>query len=62
MLKTLGSTEFKTQPGEGGVEFGGSSRVRHDENELDGSRIDGGEIGDNKVGKKFKICPCPKRW
>ena len=56
MLKTLGSTKFKTRPGESGVGVGGS-RAEQEESEFNGSRIDdsevdGGEVGDNEVGKK----------
>ena len=43
MLKTLGSTESKTRPGEGGVGIGGSRAGR------EGSRLDGSELHDDKV-------------
>ena len=54
MLKTLEGTEFMTRPGEGRVRVGGSSRAGRDENELDRSKIDGGEVGNNEVGKKVQ--------
>ena len=58
MLKTLGSTESKTRPGEGRVGVGGS-RARHEGNKLDGSKLDGGEIDggeveDDKVREKVQ--------
>ena len=61
MLKTLGSTESKTRPGEGGVGVGGSS-ARCGKNKLDGSDLDGvefdgseisgGEVEGDEIGKK----------
>ena len=58
MLKTLGSTKSKTQSGEGKVGIG-DSKVRRDDSKLDGSRIndgklDGGEFGNDEVGKKVQ--------
>ena len=49
MLKTSGSTESSTRPGKGKVGVGGDSRA-----ELDGSKVDGGEVGDDEVGKKVQ--------
>ena len=49
MLKTSGSTESSTRPGKGEVGVGGDSRA-----ELDGSKVDSGEVGDDEVGKKVQ--------
>ena len=58
MLKTSGSTEFKTQPGEGGIGIGGSRAGRGgsklDRSELYGGEVDGGEVEGNEVGKKVQ--------
>ena len=56
MLKTSGSTESKTRPGEGGVEVGGS-RARREGSKLDGSElhddeVDDGKVEDDEVGEK----------
>ena len=56
MLKTSGSTESKTRPGEGGVGVGGS-RAGRGGSKLDGSElrddeVDGGEVEVDEVGKK----------
>ena len=58
LLKTSGSIESKTRPGEGRVGVGGS-RARREGNKLDKSKlhndeVDGGEVGDNKVVKSKK--------
>ena len=55
MLKTSGSTEPSTRPGEGVVGVGGDSRAGRDG--IDGSgiddvEVDGGEIEVDEVGKK----------
>ena len=59
ILKTLGSTKFKTQPGEGGVRVDGDSKTGRGGSEIDGSRkddveVDGNEIEVDKVGKKVQ--------
>ena len=58
MLKTSGSAEFKTQPGEGKVEVSssrsGRSRSKLDGDELDGGEVNGSEIKGNKVEKKVQ--------
>ena len=54
MLKTSGSTESLTRPGEGKVGVGDDSGARRDRSELDGSEVDGGEVGDDEVGKKVQ--------
>ena len=63
MLKTLGSTEFKTRPGEGGVRVGGSragrKRNKLDRSELhgvevEGIEIEGDEVEDHEVGKEVQ--------
>ena len=56
ILKTSGSTESKTQPGEGGVGVGGS-RAGRERSKLDGSKlhddeVNGGEVEDDEVGEK----------
>ena len=58
MLKTLGRTESKAQPNEGGVGVG-DNRARCDGSRLNKSRInngevDSGEIRDNEVRKKVQ--------
>ena len=58
MLKTSGNTEFKTQPGEGGVGVAGS-KAEHEGSKLDrskfhGNEVDGGEVEDNEVGEKVQ--------
>ena len=58
ILKTSGSTEFKTQPGEGKVGVDGS-KARWEGSGFDGSRIDdievdAGENGDDEVEKKVQ--------
>ena len=74
MLKTSGSTEFKTRPGEGGVGIRGSRAGRGgskldgseldgnevDCNEVDGNEVDGNEVEGNKVGKKVQNLPKSK--
>ena len=73
MLKTWGSIESKTWPGEGGVGVGDGSRVEHDNSKRDTSRIDdnkvdGGEVRDDEFGKKveklskFKNLSKSKKW
>ena len=64
MLKTLGSTESKTQPGEGKVGVGGS-RARCGQRKIDGIEIDnvesdGGEVEVDEVGKKVQKLSNPK--
>ena len=56
MLKTLGSYKFKIQPGEGRVGVGRSSRAGHDgsRSKIDDDKFDGGEVGDDEVGKKVQ--------
>ena len=61
MLKTSGSTESKTRPGEGKVKVGGSrtgrgdSRAERGRRELDdGRRIDGDEVDGDEVGTKVQ--------
>ena len=59
MLKTLGSTEPKTRPSEGGVKVGRSSKFGRDgsgseldESGIDNVEVDGGKVGDDETGKK----------
>ena len=56
MLKTSGSIESKTRPGEDGVGVGGSKARREgiklDGNELHGNEIDGIEVENDEVGEK----------
>ena len=56
ILKTLGSTEFKTWPGDGKVGVGGSKarreRSKFDGNKLHGSKVDSDKVGDDEVVKK----------
>ena len=57
MLKTSGSTESKTRPGEGRIGVGGDSKAGRSRNVFDRIRIDDGEVdgsedGDDEVGKK----------
>ena len=47
-MKTSGSTEAKTRPGEGGVGFNGS-RVRCKGSKLDGSELDSSEVNGDEV-------------
>ena len=58
ILKTLGSTESKIRPSEGGVGVGGSRAGRGgsklDRSKLCDNEVDGGEIEDNKVGEKVQ--------
>ena len=59
ILKTLGSTKFKTWPGEDGVRIGGDRRTECNRNKfnrskIDGGEFDGGEVGDNGIGKKVQ--------
>ena len=49
MLKTSGSTELLTRPGEGLVRVGGDSRARRDASKLDGSELDGSELDGGEV-------------
>ena len=51
MLKTSESTQSKTQPDEGGVRVGGSSKARRDGHKFNKSKIDGSEVGDDDVRK-----------
>ena len=55
-LRTSGSTQSKTRPGEGGVKVGGSRAGREksklDRSELHGDEVDGSEVGDDEVVKK----------
>ena len=43
-----------TRPGKGKVGVGGDSRARRDRSELDGNKVDGGEVGDDEVEKKVQ--------
>ena len=55
MLKTLGSTDFSTQPRKGGVGVGVDSRTGRDNGKLDESRNGDNEVDDeidDEVGKK----------
>ena len=52
MLKTSGNTESKTQPDEGGVRVGGDSKTGYGKSGIDDGKNDGGEVGDDKIGKK----------
>ena len=59
MLKTLGGTESKTRPGEGGVGVGGSRAGRggsklDDRRRIDDDEIDGDEVGDDEIGMKVQ--------
>ena len=56
MLKISGSTESKTRPGEGKVGVGSNSRARRDgsEDRINDSEVDGGEVGDDEIGKKVQ--------
>ena len=58
MLKTSGSIESKTQPGEGGVGVGSSrarrERIKLNRSKLDGNKVDGVEVEDDKIGKKIQ--------
>ena len=54
MLKTSGSTEPLTRPGEGVVGVGGDNRDRRDASKLDGSKLDGDENDDGEVEKVQK--------
>ena len=59
MLKTSGSTEPSTRPGEGVVGVGGDSRARRDvikldRSEFDSGEVDGGEVEVDEVGKKVQ--------
>ena len=59
MLKTSGSPESKTQPGEGGVGVGGDKRARCGGSKIDGSgkndvEVDGKRVEVNKVGNKVQ--------
>ena len=49
MLKTSGSTESKTQPGEGKVRVGNDSKVGRGRSEINGSGMDDVEVNDSKV-------------
>ena len=54
MLKTLGGTESKIRPSEGGVRIGGS-RAGCGESKLDNERrVDSDEVGDDEVGTKVQ--------
>ena len=52
MLRTSGGIESKTQPGEGGVGVGVSKAGRGGSKLDNGRRVDGDEVGDDKVGTK----------
>ena len=58
MLKTSGSTESKTRPGEGGVGVGGSRAGRKgsklDGSELHDDKVDDGKVEDGEVGEKVR--------
>ena len=55
-MKTSGSTESKTQPGEGRVEVDSSSRARRDKSRsrIDDNKVDSNEVEDYKVEKKVQ--------
>ena len=52
MLKTFGSTEPSTQPGEGVVGLGVDNRAGRGRREINGNKVDGGEVEVDEVGKK----------
>ena len=57
MLKTSGSIEPLTRPGEGVVGVGGDNRARRDakkldRSKLDGDEVDGGDVEVDEIGKK----------
>ena len=56
VLKTSGSTESKTRPGEGNVGVGnnraGRGRSKLDGSKLHGGKVDGSKVGDDEVVKK----------
>ena len=59
MLKTLGVTESKTRPGEGGVGVGSYSRVRCGRSEIgrggmNDIEVDGGEVKVDEIEKKVQ--------
>ena len=54
ILKILGSTEFLTRPGKGGVRVGIDIRAGHDRSELNKNEIDGDEIRNDEFGKKVQ--------
>ena len=54
MLKTSRSTELSTRPGEGVVGVGGDSRAGHGGSEIDGNKVNGGEVEVDGVGKKAR--------
>ena len=59
MLKTLGNTESKTQPGESGVGVSSSSRVKNDKSgsRINDNEVDSSEVGDNGIEKNIKKLP-----
>ena len=52
ILKTSGSTEFKTRPGEDGIGVSGDSRAGCGRSGIDNSEIGGGKVEDDEIGKK----------
>ena len=53
ILKTSRSTKSEIRPGEGRVGVG-DGRAGYEQNKLDGSKLHGGEVEDDEVGKKFQ--------
>ena len=53
-MKSSGSTELSTQPGEGIVGVGGDSRAGRGGSEIDGDKFHGGEVEVDEVGKKAR--------
>ena len=57
-MKTLGNTESTTQPGKGRLKVDGNGRAKRDGkcrlggSEIDGGKVNGGEFGEDKVGRK----------
>ena len=72
-MKTSESIKSITLPRENRIGISDNSKAKHDkkyeldESEICGGKIDGNEIGDDKVGRKVKKhlspknCPRPKR-
>ena len=54
ILKSSGSTEPLTRPGEGVVGVSGDSRARRGGSEIDGDEVDGVEVEVDEVGKKAR--------
>ena len=54
ILKISESTESLTRSEKGKVGAGGNSKARHNRSELNRSKVDGGEVGDDEVKKKVQ--------